>query len=65
MKFQRNALNQGDGMEMLRSLPDGCAAAVFYDPQYRGVVERIGEDMHYRNRLEGSAGRCPRWMRTT
>jgi site-specific DNA-methyltransferase (adenine-specific) len=30
-----------DALTLLRSLPDGCAAVVFFDPQYRGVLDKL------------------------
>ena len=30
-----------DGLTLLRSLPDGCAAVVFSDPQYRDVLDKL------------------------
>ena len=33
-KFKPNAINLGDGLELLRSLPANCAKLVFFDPQY-------------------------------
>jgi hypothetical protein len=31
----------GDAPTLLRSLPDGCNPLVFYDPQYRGVLDKL------------------------
>jgi hypothetical protein len=28
-----------DALTLLRSLPNGCAAVVFFDPQYRGAID--------------------------
>ena len=30
-----------DALTLLRSLPDGCAVAAFFDPQHRGVLDRL------------------------
>jgi len=30
-----------DALTLLRSLPDGSAAVVFFDPQYRGVLDKL------------------------
>jgi site-specific DNA-methyltransferase (adenine-specific) len=30
-----------DALTLLRSLPDGCAAVAFFDPQYRGVLDHL------------------------
>jgi site-specific DNA-methyltransferase (adenine-specific) len=39
--FQRNTAQHGDALELLQSLPDGCAPLVFFDPQYREVLDRL------------------------
>ncbi len=31
-----------DGMELLERLPEGCVSAAFFDPQYRGVLDKLG-----------------------
>ena len=42
-QFKPNAINQGDGLELLRSLPANSAKLVFFDPQYEPAnqVSRI------------------------
>jgi site-specific DNA-methyltransferase (adenine-specific) len=30
-----------DALTLLRSLPDGCTPLVFFDPQYRGVLDKL------------------------
>jgi site-specific DNA-methyltransferase (adenine-specific) len=32
---------QGDALVLLRSLPDGCTPLVFFDPQHRGVLDKL------------------------
>jgi site-specific DNA-methyltransferase (adenine-specific) len=32
---------RGDALRLLRSLPDGCTPLVFFDPQYRGVLDKL------------------------
>jgi site-specific DNA-methyltransferase (adenine-specific) len=39
--MRRNLAQQGDSLVLLRSLPDGCAPLVFFDPQYRGNLDRL------------------------
>jgi site-specific DNA-methyltransferase (adenine-specific) len=39
--IKRNARQQLDGLELLRSLPDESAALAFFDPQYREVLEKL------------------------
>ena len=34
-----NVVQRGDALTLLRSLPDGCTPLVFFDPQYRGVLD--------------------------
>jgi hypothetical protein len=31
----------GNALTLLRSLPDGCTPLVFFDPQYRGVLDKL------------------------
>src|SRR5262245_4778276 len=39
--FIRNIAQQGDALELLQSLADGCAALVWFDPQHRGVLDKL------------------------
>ena len=39
--YQRNVAQRGDALALLRSLPDRCAPLVFFDPQYRGVLDKL------------------------
>ena len=39
--YQRNIPQHGDALSLLRSLPDRCAPLVFFDPQYRGVLDML------------------------
>jgi site-specific DNA-methyltransferase (adenine-specific) len=32
---------RGDALALLRALPDGCTPLVFFDPQYREVLDRL------------------------
>jgi site-specific DNA-methyltransferase (adenine-specific) len=36
-----NVALRGDALTLLRSLPDGCTPLVFFDPQYRGVLDKL------------------------
>ena len=38
--YALNIAQQGDALELLRSLPDGCVALGFFDPQFRELLER-------------------------
>jgi hypothetical protein len=42
---------RGDALTLLRSLPDGCTPLVFFDPQYRGVLDKL----QYGNKGRGRA----------
>jgi site-specific DNA-methyltransferase (adenine-specific) len=48
-----NERNQGDGLEMLVGLPDACAPLVFFDPQYRKLLDK----MKYGNEGARQSGR--------
>jgi site-specific DNA-methyltransferase (adenine-specific) len=39
--WQRNVAQCGDALDLLRSLPDDCAPLAFFDPQYRGVLDKL------------------------
>jgi site-specific DNA-methyltransferase (adenine-specific) len=39
--YQRNVAQHGDALKLLRSLPDHCTPLVFFDPQYRGVLDML------------------------
>lgn len=36
-----NARNVGDGLKFLADIPEGVVATTFFDPQYRGVLDRM------------------------
>jgi len=38
---RRNVAQRGDSLALLRSLPDRCTPLVFFDPQYRGVLDKL------------------------
>jgi site-specific DNA-methyltransferase (adenine-specific) len=39
--YQHNVAQSGDALALLRSLRDSCAALVWFDPQYREVLEKL------------------------
>ena len=39
--FIPNVAQRGDALALLRSLPSACTPLVFFDPQHRGVLERL------------------------
>jgi site-specific DNA-methyltransferase (adenine-specific) len=40
-EFVRNIAQAGDVLDLLVSLPDACSPLVFFDPQYRGVLDHL------------------------
>src|SRR5262245_41053965 len=40
-KLCSNTAQRGDGLVPLRSLPDNCTPLVFFDPQHRGVFDKL------------------------
>ena len=38
----RNRRVAMDGIALMSQLPDACIAAAFFDPQYRGVLDKLG-----------------------
>jgi hypothetical protein len=39
--FPRRVALRGDGLALLQSLPGGCTPLVFFDPQHRGVLDKL------------------------
>ena len=39
--YQFNVAQNGDALALLHSLPGGCAPLEFFDPQYRGVLDKM------------------------
>jgi hypothetical protein len=39
--YERNVAQSGDALELLGSLSDCCTPLVFFDPQYRGVLDKL------------------------
>jgi site-specific DNA-methyltransferase (adenine-specific) len=52
-KFRKDVAQCGDALELLQSLPDGCSKLVFFDPQYRGVLD----EMNFGNEYARQQGR--------
>jgi Endodeoxyribonuclease RusA len=40
-RWKRNVAQGGDALDLLTSLPDACAALAFFDPQHRGVLDKL------------------------
>ena len=40
-RWKRNVAQRGDALDLLRSLPDSCAALVLFDPQHRTVLDKL------------------------
>lgn len=41
IKNLANKRNEGDGLKLLAQLPDNSVATAFFDPQYRGVMDKL------------------------
>jgi site-specific DNA-methyltransferase (adenine-specific) len=39
--WQRNVAQCGDALALLRAQPDGCAALIFFDPQFRDGLDKL------------------------
>src|SRR4029077_4111053 len=39
--YQLNVAQRGDALALLQSLPDSCTPLLFFDPQYRGVLDKL------------------------
>jgi site-specific DNA-methyltransferase (adenine-specific) len=39
--YRRNVPQNGESLALLRSLPDCCTRLVFFDPQHRGVLDKL------------------------
>ena len=39
--FEYNCCQAGDALTLLQSLPDACTPLVFFDPQHRGVLDKL------------------------
>ncbi len=39
--MQRNVRQCGDSLALLQSLPNCCTPLIFFDPQYRGVLDKL------------------------
>ena len=39
--FEFNVAQCGDAVTLLRSLPAGCTPLVFFDPQHRGILDKL------------------------
>ena len=40
-QLTRNARQKSDGLALMRQLPDNCVTAAFFDPQYRGILDKL------------------------
>ena len=39
--FEYNCCQAGDALTFLRSLPPNCTPLAFFDPQHRGVLDKL------------------------
>ena len=40
-RYQINAKNLADGLDLLEDIKDGSIATAFFGPQYRGVLDKL------------------------
>ncbi len=40
-KYKINAKNKSDGLELISDIKDKCISAAFFDPQYRGILDKL------------------------
>jgi hypothetical protein len=55
--FQRNTAQHGDALALLQSLPDSCAPLAFFDPQFRGLLDKLQLGMRAYGRTSDSTCR--------
>jgi site-specific DNA-methyltransferase (adenine-specific) len=41
MRWKRNVAQRGDALALLQSLPNSCTPLLFFDPQHRGVLDKL------------------------
>ena len=39
--YKLNFKNKADGLDLMRDIEDGVISAAFYDPQYRGILDKL------------------------
>ena len=40
-EFKSDVPQHGDALTLLQALPDGCSPLVFFDPQFRSVLDKL------------------------
>ena len=40
-KYMMNAKNRADGLTLMSEIEDGTVSAAFFDPQYRGILDKL------------------------
>jgi site-specific DNA-methyltransferase (adenine-specific) len=40
-RYSRNVAQRGDALDLLCSLPASCSPLAFFDPQHRGVLDKL------------------------
>lgn len=60
--YKLNSKNKADGLDLLRSLKDKTIKTAFFDPQYRGVLDKLkyGNEGKVEEKLDVI---CLRWMK--
>ena len=58
--YSINTKNRADGIALLRSISSSAAKAAFFDPQYRGVLDKLsyGNEGQGRGKLDAICLRC-------
>ena len=55
-KYKLNAKNKADGLKLMSDINDNCISAAFFDPQYRGILDKLkyGNEGVSRGKLRSS-----------
>ena len=55
-KYKLNAKNKPDGLKLMSDINDNCISAAFFDPQYRGILDKLkyGNEGVSRGKLRSS-----------
>ena len=58
-QLELNVRHRMDGLDLMGTLSDASVPAVFFDPQYRGVLDKLA----YGNEGKARGGPGPRWFK--
>ena len=59
LPLELNVRHRMDGLDLMATLANDSVPAVFFDPQYRGVLDKLA----YGNEGKRGGGRGPRWFK--